>query len=164
MKTKIFLMLLSLFTVLPMTACIHNDDAHFTLENTKTLINYMENNDKESIKNMFAPNIIEQVDTLDEQIEDLCEYWQGNFVSLSAGGVGGTGLREYGTIIDIVYSSYEIKTTENNYLIATYWYRRDNTDENNVGIWYLWVDSYADDEEPINKGKWENYDTGITLM
>lgn len=101
----------------------------------------MENDDKESIKNMFAPNIIEQVDELDEQIEDLCEYWQESFVSLSSGGVRGTGLREYETIIDIVYSSYEIKTTENNYLIAAYWYRRDNTDENNVGIWYLWVDS-----------------------
>lgn len=164
MKSKIFLILLSFFTILLMTGCIYNDDDTFALEKTKTLISYMENNDKASIKDMFAPNIVEQIDGLDEQIDELCQYWQGDFVSLSAGGLGGEGSRDYGVFVDIVYFDYEIKTSECNYRISAYWYRRDDTDENNVGIWYLWVDSYADDEMPSNIGKWENYEVGITLI
>ena len=150
--------------IITMTGCIYNDDSTFALENTKKLISYMENDDKANIKELFAPNIIKQVEGLDEQIDELCEYWQGNFVSLAAGGVGGEGSREYGVYIDIVFASYEIKTTESNYLFATYWYRRDDTDENNVGIWYLWVDCYTDDETPNSIGKWENYEVGITLI
>ena len=165
---KKFFELMSMFGlmlfIITMTGCIYNDDDTFALEKTNTLISYMENGDKTSIKAMFAPNIIEQVEGLDEQINELCEFWQGNFVSLAAGGLGGEGTRDYGVHIDIVYFDYRIKTTESNYLLATYWYRRDDTDENNVGIWYLWVDSYTDNETPNSIGKWENYEVGITII
>lgn len=163
MKLRKIWSLLS-FAVLFMTGCIYNDDSTFSLKNTKKLIGYMENNDKASIKKLFAPNIIEQVEGLDEQIDKLCEYWQGNFVSLAAFGVGGEGSRDYGVYIDIIDLAYDIETTEGNYRISAWWYRRDDTDENNVGIWYLWVDSYTDDETPNNRGKWENYEVGITFM
>ena len=164
MKSKIFVILMSLFTILPMTGCIHNGDGQFAIKNTKTLISYIENSDKASIKNMFAPNIREQVDALDEQIDALCEYWKGEYVSLASMGVGGTRAMSYGVVVDIVDFAYDIKTSESNYRIAVLWYRQDDTDTNNEGIWYLWVDSFADDEEANYKGKWENYNVGITLM
>ena len=164
MKSKIFVLFISLFMIFSMTGCIHNGDAQFAIKNTKTLISYIENSDKASIKNMFAPNIREEVDELDEQIDALCEYWKGEYVSLASMGVGGTRSMHYGVVVDIVDFAYDIKTSESNYRIAVLWYRRDDTDANNEGIWYLWVDSYADDEAANYTGKWENYNVGITLM
>ena len=158
------MLVLTFSTVLSITGCIYNDDSTFALESVKKLIKYMENNDKENIKELFAPNIIKQVEGLDEQINELCEYWQGEFISLAAGGVGGEGSRDYGVYIDIIDFAYDIKTSDCNYRISAWWYRRDDTDENNVGIWYLWVDSYTDDETPNSIGKWENYEVGITII
>ena len=165
MKFKKNITLISIFICTFLTSCFYDSDNEFALSKTKTLIDCLENEKKDEIKNLFAPNIIKRVKNIDDQIDALFEYWKGEDASIvGSGGLGGLSNYNYGEYVFEIDFLYYVKTSECNYSISIMWYRRDDIDKNNEGMWYLWLDSYINKEDEKYKGSWENYEVGITLM
>ena len=141
-------------------ALIYNDNDTIAINNLKTLVGFLEKRDKEEIKKMFAPNIANQIDEIDQQIEDLCAYYSGEYQSFSFIGLHSSGPIDHGKVIKYIESCYDIYTSSLNFHIGIQFYVRDDYDENNVGIWSLFVESY------INDSAWttiEDWEIGIHL-
>ena len=167
MKQKRIAPSLLLLLILPLTSCFGETRLEFKIHNTNALITCIENKDKANIKRFFAPNIVSRVNSLDAQIDALCTYWKGNN-GVIAKDLGGDTIEDVDNghkNATIIYNFiFDIKTSESEYRLITNWRRLDNTDKNNVGLWYLIVDPSSVGKEWNNDIKCEDYEVGITLL
>lgn len=124
---------------------LYDDSDTVAIKNLKTLVGYIEKEDKEEIKKLFVPNIVEKIDDIDQQIDDLCAYYSGEFESFSACGLSGGGPIVNGKVIKYFDVCYNVYTTTQSFHFGMEWYVRDDYDENNVGIWSLFLESAIND-------------------
>ena len=171
MKIKRIIPLMSIFIGISLTSCtrmfIYDDESQFALANTKVIIMCLEYGKKDLLKRLFAPNIIKRVDDIDEQIDSLFDYWKGEDASvliLKPHYENPIKEKNNGVVIYSVAIIYYIETSEMNYRISILWCRRDDTDQNNEGIWCLLLDSLDNGENYVTIDELANYEVGITLM
>lgn len=156
---KIIISLISLFSL---TGCgfIYDGDSDVAIKNILTLVNYIEKNEEEKIKDLFAPVIREEVSDLDSQIKTLCESYDGEYKSIVGNGLGVYGPINYGKKIKYFEIFKDIFTSSNSYHFSILWYIEDDYDANNIGIWSLYVEDFTGDTPQTKIESWEN---GITL-
>lgn len=135
-------------------------DHEISDRNMDSLIRCLEEKDREGLKKLCASAQMEQSSTyesdIDEQIEELCKYYKGTYISDStSGGIGSGESYEYGKSIKHIEMLYDIHTTTANYHVGIQWYTKDDYDENNVGIWSLFIESYINDSEWTTIEEWE---------
>lgn len=135
---------------------LYNDDSTVGLKNLEKFVDCLEQVDKNAIKALFAPNIVKQTNDIDDQIDELFQYYKGTYISDSAsGGIGSGDSYEYGIVVKHLEMLYDIQTTTLNYHIGIQWYTQDDYDENNVGIWSLYIESYIKDSDWTTIEEWE---------
>lgn len=111
------------------------------------LIEYLENDDDEAIKEMFAPKV--RNETLDEQIEQMCSYFEGE-VSSRFGMTTPSeskSVRE-GKIVKKTITNARYRHVETNkdiYKISISAISIDENDSNNVGLWRIWIGKSDED-------------------
>lgn len=120
-------------------------EANIILDN---LIVALENSDAQYIKDMFAVNVQENWKELDEQIDDMLNYFNGDVISydIVRTVAGGESVRKG----KLVYSgitnakSEKVVTSESKYTISFTAILVDD-DETNEGIWRIWIGKNATD-------------------
>ncbi|MDE7213637.1 MAG: DUF5104 domain-containing protein, partial [Anaeroplasmataceae bacterium] len=142
----------------PLSSCgllLYNDNDTIAIKNLETLVGYIEKQDKDQIKKLFAPNIVDQLENFDQQIDDLCAYYSGEYESFSAIGLGSGGISEYGKVKKDLEMLYDIHTTTQSFHLCMRWFIKDDFDENNIGIWSLYMESYINDNDCTTIEDWE---------
>lgn len=117
-------------------------------ENLEKLIDCLDKNDRNGVKDLFASNKIADIPNFDEDVSELLDLYKGSFVSHN--------FDTPATEDDIYYNdkkkwfiiSADITTTQEKYHATMYWCDMDTTDNGNVGIWSLFIFNVKDN--PLN--------------
>ena len=138
-----------------------DSDGNIARNNILKLIGFIESDKKEDINNLFSVNKKKEIDNLDTEIDDLCEYYKGKYELISANGLESYDPINNGKITKYFKMFYNIFTTEEKYHFSILWYIKDDYDSNNIGIWSIFVERYDnnDIQAPI-----DSWNLGITLL
>lgn len=120
-------------------------------ENAKMdeVLEAIKNKDNTKLKELFSKNVISQLESFEQNIMDLFDYYQGEVVSYDDwGGSGGEETWDYGNKQKILYLSYDVKTTYKEYRFAIKYIIVDTDVPDNVGIYSLYIIKMEDDIEP----------------
>ncbi len=148
MKNILFMITFSViaFTnLILLSGCSYDTDNDIASKNLEKLLTAIENEDYEGITALFAPNIKNNIEDFSESMNTLILYYEGEQSSVDNWGLGATYDVNNGIEIKYLNMSYDITTTENKYRMGIIWYIQDTGDENNVGIWSLYVLKFEDD-------------------
>ncbi len=127
---------------------LYNEQAEANAKMDKVL-EAIENKDNTALKSLFSKRTIAEVDYLDQSIMDLFDYVQGDFVSYDDwGGPEGDETWDNGDKQKILYSSYDVKTSTEEYRFAIQNFTVDTADADNVGIHSLYDIKMKDDTDP----------------
>ena len=120
-------------------------EANIILDN---LIIALENSDAQYIKDMFSSNVQENWEGLEEQIDDMLSYFNGDVISydIVRTVAGGESIREGRLIYSGITNakSKKIVTTESTYTISFSAVLIDD-DEANEGLWRIWIGKSDED-------------------
>ena len=120
---------------------------------------------KDNIKNVFAPNIVNQVEDFDEQVEKLTDYLKGDFESYeyrnpsSTDGYYDNGKRQTCRW----FGSFIVHTTITSYYLSFYYCNIDDFDKNNVGVIALLIQYAPNGDEEIKKVDSDKWDEGAPI-
>jgi hypothetical protein len=114
-----------------------------------SLIAALENKDKQTIKELFAIEVQQNAESLDEQIEDLITYFDGDVISYDTAKVYGEGK----VVNDGVITYYRVGnarsenvvTTKETYKISFSEILVDADKKSNEGIWRIWIGKSEED-------------------
>ena len=115
----------------------------------ETLIDALENDDKQSIKNLFAVNVQEKSQSLDIQIDEMIEYFDGDVISYDKVSINAEGK----SVDDGVITYYRIGnartgkviTSESTYIISFSTIIIDEDNKDNEGVWRIWIGKDKED-------------------
>ncbi len=152
------IILINLMCILLLSSCsgsstsgvlgINNERAYAKAKMNEVL-DSIENNDNESLKKLFSKKAITQLNDIDQSIYSLFDYFQGDFVSYDDwAGSGGETTWDNGYKQEIIYSSFDVKTSTNEYRFAFKIVTVDTADKDNVGIHSLYIIKMEDDIDP----------------
>jgi len=103
----------------------------------------IKNKDNVELKALFSQKAIAQAEEFGQSIDDLIDYFQGDFVSYNDWGGPGSfdGLNDDGTGRNWkrIDSTYDVETSEQKYRFAIQEFVQDIADKNNVGVWSLYI-------------------------
>lgn len=110
------------------------------------LLEAIENNDRDSVESLFSKNTVLNTPTLEKSIDDLFEYFKGSVEACNDwGGPFADTTKEDGEVIQIMESSFDVKTTECDYRFAIKYVTQDTADADNIGIHSLYIIKLSDD-------------------
>lgn len=128
---------------------IFDNDRAVAAEKFEEILEAIEAKDKDMLTLLFSKNSLNEAQAFDESVDELFDYFDGKVDSYDdgAGPVVETS-KDYDEVIQIMESSYEVKTTECEYLFAVRYIVEDTKNPNNVGVQSLYILNAADDEYP----------------
>ena len=112
------------------------------------VLNAIQSRDENALRKLFSSKTVEQVDGFNQSMEDLFDYYQGEYLSLDWKGSGGGEKWDYGKKQKYIGFSYDVKTTKNEFRFSIDYCSIDSADEDNVGIYSLYVIKMKDDTDP----------------
>lgn len=126
----------------------------------------MENQDRDGLKDLFADNAIGRLDEYDKSVDELFDYFHGEYLSCSdfrLRGVEGSPNHKQAQNVQYLKCSYsaDIKTESGIYRFYIYSYLLDRYNEANNGIWSLFIKKTDDITDPYCAS--ENYAYGIII-
>ena len=149
MKEKLSIILILFIFVL--SGCVKNENSQKSQANAilDEMIIALEDNDTQTIKSMFSTKVQETLgDELDEQIEEMTKYFEGDVVSyekirtVSGGESIDKGVLTYSSIGNA--KSKKVMTDKDQYTISFSAILIDDKKENE-GIWRIWIGTSEDD-------------------
>lgn len=116
---------------------IFDSDTSVAAKKLDSLIECIEKKDDEGVKALFASNKLADIDDFNESIQELFDYYEGEFISHPNSTPGSMKDNDYGTVKEYFYIRNVVYTTSDTYYFTILWYIRDDTDKGNEGIWSL---------------------------
>lgn len=174
MKKTFIKLTILLSNILLLSSCFiySKEDRKGMKKVNDNVVNSCFSRNSDDIKSFFAPNIVEQVTNLDEQIINLCDFLQGDLESYNykypsyERNSYSYGKRQ----TYFMFEPSKVNSTETNYYFSFYYCSRDDEDNNNIGVWNLLI-QHSPDGDGKTRGlytwdEWENGTTyrGITLL
>ena len=106
----------------------------------------IKNKDSDELKSLFAKNAIVDLENFDDDIIKLLDYFKGDFVTYDDhDAINWEQDIHYGEIKTILFSTYDIVTTEETYRVAIKDICEDDFNEENIGIWSIYIIRLEDD-------------------
>ena len=160
---KILFILIILVNIFLISSCSFRVDGDGQVARKKILelIDYIENDNKEQIIELFSPLKKNEITNLQSQVDDLCEYYSGTYASINANGLGSYESIEYGKSVKYFEMFYDIHTSDSSYHFSILWYIKDDYNPDYIGIWSLYIEKY---EGNNSQNQIDNWDDGITLL
>ena len=139
--------ILSLISILPLAGCdffavSDDEDADNKLE---AFVECLNNEDREGIKTLFSQNKIANLTGFDESIEELLQYYDGDFLSVTRYSTGVERDKDSGIERKWYNMSYDVTTSVETYRMAFIWCVNDTGDDNNIGIESYYILKASDD-------------------
>ncbi len=95
---------------------------------------------------LFSNEISRSVESIDQSISDLFDYFDGEVYSYDDwGGPCVSTLKEHNSTKQIMELTYDIKTTECEYRLAVQYVSKDTGNSDNIGIQSLYIIKKEDD-------------------
>lgn len=132
------------------------------------VIEAIQNQDSTTLKSLFSDKALKEAQNVDESIDELFEYFQGEMLSYNDWGGPGveSGKNDDGTgrYWKRLNSTYDVKTSQDEYRFAMEYISKDTADADNVGIRSLYVIKLEDDTDPQFAYRGDGKDTpGINI-
>lgn len=112
---------------------------------TMELIGYLDSNDKEGIKGLFAKGKINDIENFDESIDELFEYYDGTYENKYSGATETNKDKDGKFINEWIIKPYDVTTSKDIYRIVYYYCSEYSTNKEYVGIWSLYIILRSDD-------------------
>lgn len=119
-----------------------NEDADNKLQ---AFVDFLNNEDREGIKALFAQNKIAEISNFDESVEELLLYYDGEYMSVERHSTGVEEDKDGGIVRKWYNMSYDVTTDAAIYRMAFYWCAKDTGDSGNVGIESFYIIKATDD-------------------
>ena len=130
------------------------------------ILELVENQDKNALREMFSNQVLNEVNDFDERLDALFQYVQGSVQTWeSTGAYGGSDAKNAdgtGNRKKETESTYVFTTSEQEYRIAIYEVIIDTANPDNVGIYSLCIISTKDDQNS-EFVYWGNGNAGINV-
>lgn len=103
------------------------------------IIQSLENHDVSNLKNLFSVWACNTADNLDEDINDLLEFYNGEMVSFKRYGPGSHAVKEGNSKRKEIFASYDVTTTEAKYRIAFRFCTVDSDNSDTIGLYSFYI-------------------------
>ena len=146
---------LCLFTLtISLCACsflsgFFKSDDQIAKEKLDAVLQALEIEDSEALKKLFSPKAISESDNFENDLQALFDYFDG--VTVSVGEYSPLHVskkRDEDLERKIIYSTYDIQTDKQTYRIAMQDIIYNTYEENNVGIYSLYIIIMSEDTDP----------------
>ena len=132
------------------------------------IIEAIQNQDSTSLKSLFSDKALKEAQNMDETINELFNYFQGKMISYNDWGGPGVnaGMNDDGTgrYWKKLNSTYDVKTSKDEYRFAMEFISMDTADADNVGIRSLYVIRLENDTDSQFAYRGDGKDTpGINI-
>ena len=117
---------------------------------------------KEEVRSYFAKNKIKDISNFDQSIDELFDYYQGDYISSTIESKGQEGDREGNYTAKWDMLSFNVETDIEKYRMAFYWCIEYTTDKDMLGIWSFSILKWKDDPNP-NYAYWGETFSGIGI-
>lgn len=103
----------------------------------------------QKIKQLFAKNALKEIDNIDQDVSDLIEYYSGSYETFfdRRGGAAVYDYVHYGKTTKELEICVDFQTDTQNYRMAIKYIAIDDFDEDNIGIWYIYIIKSEDDTD-----------------
>ena len=175
-KSRITLTVLTLVISILLCSCSYfsadgNSDTWISSEREESnarmeeLLEALDSGDREAVKSIFSQQAIDKSEDFESNLDELMEIYQGEFVSYDDwGSVNTDESFGGGQRLKILYSTYDVTTTQEVYRIAVKDIVVHNNNEDNVGILSLYIIKYNEDTDTIYAYSGDgNYTPGINI-
>ena len=149
-KTLLLLPIIGL--VLVLTSCslrrnfLMKDDSSVANDKFSELIDAIQTQDINTLKSLFSKNALKEVENIEESIQKLFDYFEGEMVSYNDwAGPGVKAEMEYGDYQEVYDATYDFETAQDKYRLWMEIITVDTTDADNVGIRSLYIIRFEDD-------------------
>jgi len=138
---------------------LNNNDQSTANAQMDKVLEAIKNKDKDALKSMFSKKAVAESGNIDNSIDQLFDFFQGNFVSYNDwNAVYTEDTINNGDRQKILESTYDVKTSKATYRFAIEEYAQDTADSDNVGVCSIYIINMEDDTNPQfaywGDGKW----------
>jgi len=124
------------------------DDRAIANKQFEDLIDAAKMQDADALKALFSQNVLNEVENIEESIQKLFDYFEGEMVSYNDwAGPGVTAKNDADGYWKQYYSTYDLETTQDKYRLAMEIIPVDTADADNVGIRSLYIIRFEDDTD-----------------
>lgn len=127
------------------------DDKKIAETRFQNIIEALENNDKEGLKNMFSPSALKEADDIDGDIEYLMKFYQGK-VESKEDSRQGSDSKNNGERTSELKCFYRVTTDEDKYIVFFIDQLVDTKNPDNVGLYMLQIIKLSDREKEFDWG------------
>ena len=125
------------------------NDKQIANERFETLIDAVQTHNSDAVKAMFSNSVLREVENIDDSIQELLDYFQGNLLSYKAwAGPDVSAKKDNGNYWKSYDCTYDFETTQDKYRLAMEIITVDTADTDNVGIQSLYIIRFEDDTRP----------------
>jgi hypothetical protein len=119
----------------------------------QSIIDSIENKDKEGLKKMFSTSALNEAKDIDSQIDYIMDFFKGDIVSFEGGpGVESSSSHDGGQAVENNYD-YTVETDKGKYFIFFKYISKDTYNSENVGLYMLQVINEKDKEIEYDGGQ-----------
>ena len=130
-----------LFSSLFLKFCDRQPEYEILVNN---LVAYLDDRNNEEIKKLFSKTAIDNTIEIDNQITRFVDFYEGKFSKTHLLGNSESGSYDYGKILKKFTIQYSFETTTAKYFYYIFWIYQDDSNKNNIGISYIYVQKVDD--------------------
>ena len=125
---------------------MQNHDQKISNQKLEEILDAIQAKNKNRIILSFSPEAIKKTDNFELSIDTLFDYFYGTVESYNDwGGPITVTTKENDEILQIMDSTYDVKTTKSEYRITIQYVVKDTANNDNVGIHSLYIIKTAED-------------------
>ena len=123
-----------------------NHNQKISNQKLEEILDAIQAKDKNKIISSFSPEAIKKTDNFELSINALFDYFYGTVESYNDwGGPITETTKENGEILQILDSTYDIRTTKSEYRFTIQYVVKDTANKDNIGIHSLYIIKTAED-------------------
>jgi len=135
-----------------------DNDEQIANKKFEQIFEAINNKDIDALRGMFSKTTLNETDNIDEDINSLYDFIEGNVVTWNRiAGPTTFDTFDYGEKIKDMQTSYEIETSEGKYSFAIQDFIVDTANPDNVGIYSMYIINTKDIDEQFaywGDGEW----------
>lgn len=144
------------------------NDNKIANERFEKIIEAIQNQNSTALKSLFSDKVLKEAQNMDETINELFDYFQGEMLSYNDWGGAGvdSGMNDDGSgrYWKRLNSTYDVETSQGKYRFAMEFISMDTADADNGGIRSLYIIKLEDDTDPQFAYRGDGKDTpGINI-
>ncbi len=128
---------------------LYNDDSTIATKRFEEILTAIENKDKDSLKSMFSKKVLEESKLIDEDIDHLFSFFQGDLVSFKKVSSSSSENRDSKERRKEIRITFNVNTTQHSYIVRFREIIEDTIKPENIGLYTLRIIKEEDKESVL---------------